>query len=117
MPTDCFPARYFFINKQALTDTMPGAITSFPPLLSARLNYYKPSNDSFAYLGTAKEKLREFDVTEVTIRDIRCCNEDFNLDKNGFQLVEHESVEKAFENEEDIRSTVYNETAELLKRT
>lgn len=95
---------------------MPGAITRFPSVVGARLNYYKPSSGHIFRAGTAKEKLREWDVQDVKIRDIRCYNEDFTLDKNGFQLVEHESVEKAFDNAAEFQPIIYEETANLIKQ-
>lgn len=67
--------------------------------------------------GTAGDKLRKHDPKLVTITDLRSCEEDFTLDVHGFQFVPHTSVEKNFDDVQTVKSVVYQETEELLKRT
>lgn len=97
---------------------MSTAATNSPRTVSTQLNYYlelDQGGTAFSYPGTARDKLRKYDVVEKQVTDLRSCEETFTLDKNGFQLVQHESAEKSFDDEARVKSSVYQETAELLK--
>ncbi|PIB01108.1 hypothetical protein CB0940_01650 [Cercospora beticola] len=97
---------------------MPSTIARFPPQVNTQLNYHHGhrSGPTSFLAGTGSDKRRTWDVRSVTVHDIRCSGEDFTLDKNGFQLVEHESFEKLFEDPSEFKHPVYAETAELLQQ-
>ena len=68
------------------------------------------------YPETAGYQRRECDTRSVHIKDIRNKDEDFNLDKNGFQLVMKKWTDiKVNDVEEQIKRKVYPESVELLK--
>jgi hypothetical protein len=50
-----------------------------------------------------------------TIHDISGDVDEFNLDDQGFQYVNHESKEKEFYDEEKIKNEYYPEIEQLLK--
>jgi hypothetical protein len=88
--------------------------------VTANINYYlevSQGGTEVIYPGTARDKLRKYDSTLVKITDLRSCEEDFTLDIHGFQLVPHASVEKDFDDQEIIKTVVYQEIEDLLKRT
>lgn len=68
-----------------------------------------------AFPGTVGSFRVKFDTAEVHIQDLRGREVDFNLDKQGFQLLRHTSVEKDFKDEHKIKSVIYPETEALLK--
>lgn len=95
------------------------AAVSSSQVLTANLNYFldKDSNGVDArvfYPGTAGDKRRPRDTQPVQVTNMR--DKGFTLDKNGFQLVSHVSREKTFDNEERVKTEVYDETSELLKK-
>ena len=49
----------------------------------------------------------------IQILDMR--EQDFTLDKHGFQLVAHQSADKTFDDDERVKAKVYEETSKLLK--
>ncbi|PVH96920.1 hypothetical protein DM02DRAFT_598370 [Periconia macrospinosa] len=59
---------------------------------------------------------RESNQHNVTVHDVRGREDQFTLDKNGFQFYKHESSEKDFLDEEKIKEGYYRETEELLKK-
>lgn len=89
-----------------------------PSVVNTHLNYYLETadggGDKIVYVGTAGDRLRKHDVRPAEIHDMR--RRDFDLDRNGFQLVEHASCEKTFDSEERVKTVVYEETSELLKK-
>jgi hypothetical protein len=66
--------------------------------------------------GTAGSYRRRFDTTPVTIHDIRGHEDDFSLEKQGFQVYKHISSEKKFEEKDAIKNIMYPEIEELLKK-
>lgn len=40
----------------------------------------------------------------------------FNLDKNGFEYITHESMVKAFDNQDEIESVYLPETEEIIRK-
>lgn len=94
-------------------------VVQAPSTVRANVNYFLEIADGgtdVIYPGTAADKLRRVNGVPMQITDLRECNEHFSLDKHGFQFVPHKSVEAAFEDNEKIKSVVYPETIELLKR-
>jgi len=51
----------------------------------------------------------------VTVTDISGNEDKYTLDSHGFQLVRHESAEKDFVDDEQIKARYYPETEQLLK--
>ena len=96
---------------------MVAAPLSAPSVVNTRLNYYlepKDGGTTQIYPGTAGDKLRKHNPQPVQISDMR--GHDLTLDRNGFQLVGHESAEKTFDDEQRVKTQVYEETSELLKK-
>lgn len=79
--------------------------------------YFDPAHGGQTdfFPGTASSLRRKFNQTPVDIQDVRGHESEFNLDKQGFQLIEHESVEKDFKDDDQIKTLVYPETETLLK--
>jgi hypothetical protein len=53
----------------------------------------------------------------VVVHDVAGDEEKYTLDSHGFQYVKHESVEKDFQDEEQIKAQYYPEIEQLLKDT
>ncbi|KAK0510643.1 hypothetical protein JMJ35_007075 [Cladonia borealis] len=84
-----------------------------------KLNYYKDPGDGSGpaptYVGKPETYERPFEPLDVVVQDIRGREDQFTLDKNGFQIYRHESKEKDFTDDEQIKSVYYPETEQLLK--
>lgn len=83
------------------------------------LNYYLPPSVGGVatyYPGTASDKRRTHQPREVTVTDIRGWESAFDLDKQGFQMVEGATVEKTFDDDARVRGVYYPECIELVKR-
>jgi len=52
---------------------------------------------------------------DVDVTDISGHESQYTLDSHGFQIVQHESREKRFLDDDEIKSTYYPETEQLLK--
>ena len=52
----------------------------------------------------------------MPVRDLRGEEERYSLEKNGFEIVRHESGEKEFVDEERIKGGYYAEVEEILKK-
>lgn len=50
------------------------------------------------------------------IIDVRGQQDRFNLDKNGFEYITHESKVKAFDNQDEIESVYLPETEEIIRK-
>ncbi|KAH8651352.1 hypothetical protein BX600DRAFT_483760 [Xylariales sp. PMI_506] len=88
------------------------------PAVEADINYYLEIADGGTdtiYPGTALDKLRPVNTVPMPIRDLRQCNEKFALDTHGFQFVPHKSTESLFDDEDTIKTEVYQEAAKLLQ--
>lgn len=83
------------------------------------LNYFKPNEDGSPPAPTYVERPETFDrpvaTHPVRVRDISGREGEFTLDKNGFQIYKHGSIEKAFVDVEKIKDAYYAETEQLLK--
>lgn len=53
----------------------------------------------------------------VEVTDISGSENKYTLDSHGFQLVHHESQEKVFVDDDQIKSNYYAEVEQLLKDT
>lgn len=110
-----------FISFEPLT-TPPQHQTSRsikPRDVHTTLNYYKDPGDGSApeptYIGKPETYERPSEVVDVTVHDIRGSEEAFSLDVQGFQIHRHRSVEKDFLDDEQIKTSYYPETEQLLK--
>ena len=121
----------------AIQQTAQGHSTTFEPLhaktelatsapkskevhdVPTQLNYYKdPGNGSEpapAYVGKPETYERPYEPLDVVVQDIRGREDQFTLDKHGFQIYRHESKEKDFTDDVQIKSAYYAETEQLLK--
>lgn len=113
------------MSTTTITATAPamevtnGAKKGMAGTVYGHMNYYPPAeiwknNDIIP--GSAASFRRKFDTHLVQVTDIRGQENDYSLDKNGFQLLKHSSAEKLFEDQDAIKSTVYAEVAEMLKK-
>lgn len=82
------------------------------------LNYHLDSGnggEQVFYPGTAGNYRRQFDARAIQVKDIRGHEEDFCLDQQGFQILRHESKEKEFADEDEVKDVIYEEVIEMLK--
>jgi hypothetical protein len=83
------------------------------------LHYFKPNEDGSpphpTYTDRPETYKRETSLHPVTVHDIRGREKDYTLDSNGFQLHRHTANEKAFLDDDEIKSGYYAETEQLLK--
>lgn len=98
--------------------TMPSA-THTPHSVKTTFNYYlEPDKGGVEayYDGAVIEKRMPHVEVPVNVTDLRGQEEDFNLDKNGFQVLHHPSVLNRDDDDATIKKTYYPECAELLKK-
>jgi hypothetical protein len=93
------------------TQTMTAVETS--------LNFFKalePNVPAYTYTYP-HEPQRNYgeDPHSALIHDIRDFEDEYTLDKNGFQIYKHTSAEKDFTDDEKIKSEYYKEVEDLLK--
>ncbi|KAL7280146.1 hypothetical protein PYCCODRAFT_1359188 [Trametes coccinea BRFM310] len=86
------------------------------------LNYYAPIGDEAPY-QYVEEPPKDTppnnigtDPRTVLVHDARGHEDEFTLDKNGFQYVKWPSVEKEFDDDERIKAQYYPEVEEILKK-
>jgi hypothetical protein len=83
------------------------------------LKYYLELKDGGiiqTYPRTAFEKRRKHVPHEMRIADLRSVRDNFKLDECRFELVNHESKEKEFTDEEQVKELYYPEVVELIKK-
>jgi hypothetical protein len=84
------------------------------------LNYFKDNEDGSpphpTYVAKPETYDRPTQPQTVTVHDIRGSEKLHSLDIDGFQVVQHESKEKDFIDEEQIKDVYYKETEDLLKK-
>jgi len=100
-----------------LTLAQPDASTSFTTL--ATLQFLvpgpdKPRNFTFDPPEGVARSNAHYAPHQVEIRDIRAGAENFDLDREGFAVVAHDSAVKDFWNETEIRDIYYAEAARLI---
>lgn len=87
--------------------------------VQTKLNYYKDPGDGSApepsYVGKPETYERPTEPLDVTIHDIRGEEQNYTLDRNGFQIHRYPSIEKDFVDDEQIKAQYYPETEQLLK--
>ncbi|KID87120.1 methyltransferase [Metarhizium guizhouense ARSEF 977] len=87
--------------------------------VTTTLKYHKDNEDGSpphpSYAGRAETFERPFEPHQVTVRDIAGEEANYTLDRNGFQVHSHVATEKAFADDDQIKSSYYPETEQLLK--
>lgn len=101
---------------------MATAAVLTPHDVQTTLNYYAPigAEEPYQYVleppaGKAPNNIG-VDPKQVTVHDARGRENEFGLDKSGFQFVHWPSVENEFDNEERIKAQYYPEIEEILKK-
>ena len=85
------------------------------------MNFYVPIGDDepYQYVFTPPDGIGHnnlgSETRPVVVYDMRGREEEYSLDKNGFQFVHWPSTEHAFTDPETIRTKYYTEVEELLK--
>ncbi len=83
------------------------------------LNYFKDNEDGSppapSYVGKPETYSRPTLPQQAVVHDIRGSEDQYTLDTKGFQIVKHQSQEKEFVDDDQIRRIYYPETEELLK--
>ena len=130
-------AQLIVMASAAIQQSAQGHSTTFEPLhaktevvtsapkskevhdVPTQLNYYKDPGDGSepapTYVGKPETYERPFEPLDVVVQDIRGREDQFTLDKNGFQIYRHESQEKDFTDDDQIKAVYYPETEQLLK--
>ena len=88
-----------------------------PNPVTAPLNYFLEVADggvTVQHHGTVGATRRKWNTQIVQVNDMRDCESEYELDKQGFQLVNHGSAVEDW-NDDDIRKTAYQECAKMLK--
>lgn len=88
--------------------------------VTATFNYFKDTLDGLPpvpnYVNSQTSYIREYDERQKTVHDIRGTEEQYTLDTTGFEIYSHESAEKDFVDDEQIKRVYYPEVEELLKK-
>ena len=83
------------------------------------LNYFKDSEDGSpphpTYIDKPETYARPFETHPVTVHDITGHEAEYTLDTSGFQVHNHFATEKDFLEDDQIKSSYYPETEQLLK--
>lgn len=101
---------------------MATAAVIAPHDVPTTMNYYAPIGDEapFQYVQSPPEGTPSTNIGadphQVVVHDVRGKEDTVGLDKTGFTFVQHESVEKTFDDEKRIEDVYYKEVEELLKR-
>ena len=102
-----------------ILNTITPSPSSKPQDVDTVLNYFKPNADGSpphaTYVDKPETYHRENNSHNVTVRDIRGKEDQYTLDKSGFQIYKHVSKEKDFLDDEKIKAEYYPETEQLLK--
>lgn len=88
--------------------------------VTATFHYYKDSADGSPpapnYVNQLSSYYREPLSQQQVVHDIRGREHQYTLDTTGFQIFKHQSIEKDFTDDEQIKKVYYPETEELLKK-
>jgi hypothetical protein len=66
--------------------------------------------------GPRKTPPSEGNPRMMKIHDIRGTEDEYSLDKEGFQILRHSSAEKDFVDDDQVRRVYHAEIEELLKK-
>jgi hypothetical protein len=85
----------------------------------ATFNYYKDPEDGSPPAPNYVNKPGSYERVPISqqlvVHDVRGTEDQYTLDTTGFQIYKHESVEKDFVDDEQIKNVYYPEVEELLK--
>jgi hypothetical protein len=118
------PSQVHHYNQSTLHSTKIGASTPVPQKkqphdVVAQLNYYKDPGDGSrplpSIVGKPETYERPAQQLTQTVYDIRGRENDYTLDKTGFQIIQHESKEKEFLDDERIKEVYYPEIEQILR--
>lgn len=88
--------------------------------VTATFNYFKDTPDGQPpapnYVNSPTSYVREYDQRQKIVHDIRGTEDQYSLDTTGFEIYRHESVEKDFVDDEQIKRVYYPEVEEILKK-
>lgn len=100
-------------------ETTKKTISGKPHDVKTTLNYYKDPEDGSpphpTYVDRPETYNRPTESHPVTVHDVTGSEDKYSLDESGFQFHHHTSVEKDFVDNDQIRSSYYPETEQLLK--
>ena len=108
-------------NQVAVTEPVSQtAKVSKPRDVETTFNYFKDKEDGSPPEPTYVNKPSTYERPAISerklVHDIRGSEDKYTLDTTGFQIYKHESVEKDFLDDEQIKRLYYPETEELLKK-
>lgn len=85
----------------------------------ADFHYYKDAGDGSrpppTYVNKPESYRRVPETLSLTVHDIRGTEDQYSLDRTGFQIYHHQSAETDFRDEEQIKKNYYPEVEKLLK--
>ena len=84
----------------------------------AMMSYFSgDANGNPIYFDTSRNKTfyQQVSPRAVTVRDMRGTKDQFSLDRQGFELIHHPTAMTDFGDEEQIRTTYYQECVDLIK--
>ncbi|KAH9483451.1 Hydroxylase/desaturase CTB9 [Psilocybe cubensis] len=98
-----------------------------PPFVLATLGYYSPPADGgkpyqkgvvdpSTGIRSLERNWFPIDVPGIAIENARGREHEVSLDKTGFAFFHHVSKHTSFENEDNVKTAYYLESAELLKK-
>ena len=90
-----------------------------PRDVTGTFHYYKDPEDGSPPAPNYVNKPGSYERVpvsqEMVVHDVRGTEDQYTLDTTGFQIYKHESAEKAFVDDEQIKNAYYPEVEELLK--
>jgi hypothetical protein len=88
--------------------------------VTANFHYCKDSANGSPpapnYVNPPSSYYRETLSEKQVVHDIRGRGHQYTLDTTGFQIFKHQSIEKDFTDDEQVKKVYYPETEELLKK-
>jgi hypothetical protein len=93
-----------------------------PRDVDATIRYFKEKEDGtlpdpiYIDRGPRKAPPSEGSPRMMKIHDIRGTEDEYSLDKEGFQILKHSSAEKDFVDDDQVRKVYHAETEDLLKK-
>ena len=108
-------------NQVSVTDPVSRPRESPEPRdVEAIFNYYKDPEDGSPPAPNYVNKPGSYERVPISqrlvVHDVRGKEGQYTLDTTGFQIYNHESVEKEFLDDDKIKAVYYPETEELLKK-
>ena len=105
-------------------DTTTGQASYEPRDVKATVCYLQPNADGSPpapddTMNLTTADVLKHDYVEITVKDIRGSEDQYTLDKTGFQIVKHQTAipQDDFYNLDKIRSDYWAECEEVLKKT